>query len=308
VPPDPFEGLSAFLAVAERKSFTRAAADLGVSAQAVSQTIRTLERRLGLLLFQRTTRRVGLTEAGKTLLQSLRPAANQIVDAVDALQALRDKPGGQLRLSISRVTAQVIIEPIVRRMRETYPDISIDLHIDNAPPDLTARGFDAGIAIADWVEADMVRVPLTPEIVWMVVGSPGYLALRGEPSRPEHLAKHECIRYRLPTTGAVYRWEFVRSGRTFSIDVPGSITVTEGPVTYAFARQGLGLTYAPDFAITDDLAAGRLQRVLEPFSLRTAGLYLYFPARAQSQPKLRAFIDLATSTARALDCSHRCPR
>jgi DNA-binding transcriptional LysR family regulator len=138
VPPDPFEGLSAFLAVAERKSFTRAAADFGVSAQAVSQTIRTLERRLGLLLFQRTTRRVGLTEAGKTLLQSLRPAANQIVDAMDALQALRDKPGGQLRLSISRLTTQMIIEPIVQRMRETYPDISIDLHIDNAPPDLTA--------------------------------------------------------------------------------------------------------------------------------------------------------------------------
>jgi DNA-binding transcriptional LysR family regulator len=299
VPTDPFDGLSAFLAVAERKSFTRAAADLGVSAQAISQTIRTLERRLGVLIFQRTTRRVGLTEAGLTLLQGLKPAANQIFDAVDRLQSLRSKPGGQLRLNISRLAAQLVFEPVVCRMREAYPEISLDLHISNAPADLTATGFDAGIAIGEWVEADMVRVPLTPEILWTVVGSPAYLALHGEPSRPEHLAAHECIRYRLPTTGAVYRWEFVRNGRTFSIEVPGSITSTEGPATYAFARQGLGLTYAPDLAIADDLAAGRLKRVLDPFLRRTPGLYLYFPARAQSQPKLRAFIDLATATMRA---------
>lgn len=297
--PDPFEGLATFLAVAERKSFTAAAADLGVSAQAVSQTIRALENRLGVLLFQRTTRRVGLTEAGLALVDRLKPAAAEIHDAVDALNRLRDRPAGQLRLSVSRLAVQLVIEPVVRQMRDAYPDISLDIWVENAPADLAARGFDAGIAIGESVALDMIGVPLTPDIVWSVVGAPSYLAARGRPNRPEELTRHECIRFRLPTTGAVYRWEFVRDGRAFAVDVPGAIIANEGPLLYSLARQGLGLAYAPDLAIKADLEAGRLEQLLEPNLPRTPGLYLYFPARAQTQPKLRAFIDLAVATLRS---------
>jgi DNA-binding transcriptional LysR family regulator len=292
---DPFEGLEIFLTVARRGSFTGAAADLGVSVQAVSQAIRGLEQRLGVLLFQRTTRRVALTEAGSTLHSRLKPAAREILDAIAGLDRLRDQPAGQLRLSVSHLAVQFVIEPIARRLRETYPDISIDIHIDDAPGDLAAAGFDAGIAIGEFVALDMIAVRLTSDIIWSVVGSPDYLSRRGRPETLEDLRQHECIRFRLPTTGAVYRWEFRRDGRSLSIDAPGAITTTSGPLNCTLASQGLGLTYAPSLAIESDLASGRLERVLESYLPQTPGLYLYFPARAQNQPKLRAFIDLATT-------------
>jgi DNA-binding transcriptional LysR family regulator len=297
---DPFEGLGTFLAVAERGSFTGAAGDLGVSVQAVSQAISGLERRLGILLFQRTTRRVRLTEAGSLLLERTKPAANEVREAIETLNHLRDRPSGQLRISVSHLAVQLILEPVIRQLRQSYPDISLDIRINDVPGDLAAGGFDAGIAIGEFVALDMISVKLTPDIAWSVVGASGYLAERGRPDKPEDLLRHECIRFRLAKTDAIYRWEFIRGQRQFSIDVPGAITTSNGPLNYTLARQGLGLTYAPDLAISEDLASGRLESVLEPYLPRTPGLHLYFPSRTQSQPKLRAFIDLVKAGAISL--------
>jgi DNA-binding transcriptional LysR family regulator len=295
---DPFEGLATFLVVAERASFTRAAADLGLSVQAVSQTIRGLEGRLGVLLFQRTTRRVGLTEAGSALHRRLKPVVSEVHEAIEALDRLRHRPAGHLRLNVSHLAVQLVVEPVTPLMRQAYPDISLDIRIDDSPGDPAAGGFDAGISIGEFVALDMIGIPLTPDIIWSVVGSPSYFAERGRPDKPEDLMRHECIRFRLPKTGAVYRWEFAREGREFSVDVRGSITTPDGPLNCAFARKGLGLTYAPDLAVTEDLRLGRLENVLQPYMPRSPGLFLYFPSRAQDQPKLRAFIDLAKTALR----------
>ncbi|MGK9168682.1 LysR family transcriptional regulator [Inquilinus limosus] len=293
--PDPFTGLSAFLAVAEAGGFTGAAARLGVSPAAVSQAVKALEARLGALLFVRTTRRVGLTEAGAALLARVGPAATEIVSAIEEVGAMGSVPAGLLRLTVPRMAVPLIVEPVVAALRRSHPRIAIEVAVEDATVDLAARGYDAGIRIGEYVELDMVAVRLTRDIAWSVVGSPAYLDARGRPERPEDLTRHEAIRYRFPTSGAIYRWEFERDGRALTVDPPGSIIVNDGGLLSSFARAGLGLTYLPDIAVEADLAAGLLHKVLEPFLPRTPGLFLYFPRRAQDQPKLRAFIDVARS-------------
>jgi len=295
---DPFNGLREFLAVAESSSFTAASATLGVTPNAVSQTIRALEARLGLQLFVRTTRRVALTEAGSAFLSRVRPAASEIADAYELLGDFRDRPMGNLKLTVPRMAIPLVLTPLLPRFRQAYPDVSVEISIDDAAVDITERGFDAGIRIGEAVERDMIAVRLTPDITWAVVGAPSYFVKRGRPQTPEELTRHEAIRYRYPASGTIYRWEFEREGRDFSVDVPGGLTVNDFQMLVEMAQAGTGLAYLPDLSVRDAVASGRLERVLEAYLPRSPGLFIYFPAKAQTQPKLRALLDLTAKVAR----------
>ncbi|MBD9495537.1 MULTISPECIES: LysR family transcriptional regulator [unclassified Ensifer] len=295
---DPFSGLREFLAVAEAKSFTAAAATLGVTPNAVSQTIRALEARLGLQLFVRTTRRVALTEAGLAFLKRVRPAATEIADAYELLGDFRDRPMGNLRLTVPRMAIPLVLTPLLPRFRQAYPDVSVEVSIDDAAVDITEHGFDAGMRIGEAVERDMIAVRLTPDITWAVVGSPSYFVKHGRPSTPEDVTRHEAVRYRYPGSGTIYRWEFEREGRDVSVDAPGALTVNDFQMLMEMAEAGTGLAYLPDLSVRDAVASGRLERVLEAYLPTSPGLFIYFPAKAQTQPKLRAFLDLAAKVMR----------
>lgn len=297
--PNPFDGLDAFLAVAERQSFTVAATELGVSASAVSQTIRALEQRLGLALLERTTRRVGLTEAGAALLARLRPAAAEIIEAIGGLGAYREQPVGLLRLAVPRIALPLVIAPLLPGFRRAYPAIAVEIAVEEETADLAESGFDAGIRVGEAVERDMVAVRMTPDIAWSVVGAPAYFAARGRPQAPAELTQHECIRYRDSGSKAIRRWEFIRDGRAFSVALPGTLTVNHVELALMLARQGMGLVYAAEQVVADDLAARTLEPVLTSQLPATPGLFLYYPARSEGQPKLRAFIDLALRSAKA---------
>ncbi|MBD9648024.1 LysR family transcriptional regulator [Ensifer sp. ENS09] len=295
---DPFNGLREFLAVAEASSFTAAAATLGVTPNAVSQAIRALETRLGLQLFVRTTRRVALTEAGLAFLKRVRPAAVEIADAYELLGDFRDRPMGNLRLTVPRMAIPLVLTPLLPRFRQAYPDVSVEVSIDDAAVDITEHGFDAGMRIGEAVERDMIAVRLTPDITWAVVGSPSYFVKHGRPSTPEELTRHEAIRYRYPGSGTIYRWEFERDGRDVSVDAPGALTVNDFQMLMDMAEAGTGLAYLPDLSVRDAVTSGRLERVLEAYLPTSQGLFIYFPAKAQTQPKLRAFLDLAAKVMR----------
>ncbi|MFK0273756.1 LysR substrate-binding domain-containing protein [Ensifer sp. NPDC090286] len=295
---DPFNGLREFLAVAEASSFTAAAATLGVTPNAVSQTIRALEARLGLQLFVRTTRRVALTEAGLAFLKRVRPAAAEIADAYELLGDFRDRPMGNLRLTVPRMAIPLALTPLLPRFRQAYPDVSVEVSIDDAAVDITEHGFDAGMRIGEAVERDMIAVRLTPDITWAVVGSPSYFVKHGRPATLEELTRHEAIRYRYPGSGTIYRWEFERDGRNVSVDAPGALTVNDFQMLIEMAEAGTGLAYLPDLSVRDAVTSGRLERVLEAYLPTSPGLFIYFPAKAQTQPKLRAFLDLAAKVTR----------
>ncbi|XXY47632.1 LysR family transcriptional regulator [Sorangium sp. So ce269] len=291
---DALDGLTTFLAVGRCKSFTAAAAALGVTPTAVSQKIKLLERRYGVVLFQRTTRRVALTEPGASLFQRLQPAIADVEGALAALGDYRGRPSGNLRITAPRMSGG-LLAPLVAQMREAYPELSIEVSLDDAFVDLVAAGFDAGIRLGDAVEKDMVRVPITSRSSWSIVGSPAYLEKAGRPRAPEDLVHHRAIRQRLIASGTVYRWELERRGKTITVDVPGGIVVDDIALMVALACAGSGLAYVPDQAIERDLSEGRLERVLEAFITEGPGFYLYFPARTQEQPKLRALIESVTS-------------
>ncbi|MGF6285574.1 DNA-binding transcriptional LysR family regulator [Pseudomonas silensiensis] len=291
---DPFDGLTEFLAVAEHKSFTLAATRLAVTPTAVSHAIKLLERRTGVLLFQRTTRRVALTEAGASLFARLRPAASEIDEALAVLSGFRDQPMGTLRLTAPRLSGALLMEPLIPLFLEAYPQVTLDISLDDATVDLMAGGFDAGIRLGESIEKDMIAVRLTPDLQWSVVGSPAYFAKAGKPVVPEDLTRHQCIGFRFSTSGSAHRWEFRREDRDFTVGVEGGVIVNDRRLLVAAALSGSGLAYACDLEIADELADGRLERVLQPFVPLSSALYLYFPSRTQTQPKLRAFIDLAT--------------
>ncbi|MDC3981574.1 LysR family transcriptional regulator [Polyangium jinanense] len=292
---DTFDGLSAFLAVANHKSFTAAAAGMGVSPTAMSQKIKLLEQRLGVVLFQRTTRRVALTEAGANLFARLKPAISEVEDAIAALGDFRGRPSGRLRITAPRTSGGVVLPPLVTRMGELYPELSLEISLDDAFVDIVEAGFDAGIRLGNAVEKDMVRVPMTKQSAWSVVAAPSYIARAGRPRKPEDLLRHQGIRQRMITTGVVYRWEFERQGKPMTVDVPGNVVVNDIGLMVALALEGAGLAYVPDESIDDAVAEGRLERVLEPFVTPGPGLCLYFPARMQEQPKLKALVEIVKS-------------
>lgn len=295
-----FDGLSVVLAVERHRSFTQAARALGVSAAAVSQSVRALERRLGLPLFQRTSRRVALTEAGRAFCERVRPAAEQVADAHEHLNGFRRRPVGHLRLTAPRIAFGPVLQPLLSRFRSEFPDISVEVSLDDAAVGLE-RGFDAGIRFGASVDEDMVGIRLTPDVRWCVFGAPSYFARRGRPRTLEDLRTHECLIFRFPTSRALNRWELMRGRRVVAVEVPGRLVVDDSQSLIAMAVQGMGLTYAADLIAQPEVAAGRLEPALERHGRRTPGLYLYFPRRMQSQTKLRAFIDLAQAQLRQGD-------
>jgi DNA-binding transcriptional LysR family regulator len=267
---------------------------MAVLATAVSHAIKLLERRTGVLLFQRTTRRVALTEAGASLFARLRPAASEIDEALAMLGGFRDQPMGTLRITAPRLSGALLIEPLIPLFRQAYPQVSLDISLDDATVDLMTGGFDAGIRLGESIEKDMIAVRLTSDLQWSVVGSPAYFAKAGKPLSPEDLTGHECIGFRFSTSGSAHRWEFRRNERDFTVGVEGGLTVNDRRLLVSAARNGQGLAYACDLEIIDELTTGQLERVLQPFVPLSTALYLYFPSRTQTQLKLRAFIDLAT--------------
>jgi DNA-binding transcriptional LysR family regulator len=297
---DQFSGLAEFLAVARHASFRAAGAELGVTPSAISQAIRSLEARVGLPLFQRTTRKVALTDAGAALRVQLSPAAQSIAEAMEGAAASRSRPAGNLRLSVPRIALGLVVWDLVPAFRAVYPDITVDLDVNDASVDLTVQQFDAGIRMGEYVERDMVAVRLTPDFRSVVVGSPGYFSTRGRPSSPKELTSHECIRYRFPTARSVYRWEFVKGKRTYSVEPPGGVTVNDHLSMIELACRGGGLAYTLDLVARGALVSGLLEEVLTRHLPAASGLFLYFPARTQAQPKLRAFIDFANARMRNL--------
>jgi|SRR5579864_6923465 len=295
---DLFTGLAEFLAVARHANFRAAGADLGVTPSAVSQAVRTLELKIGVPLFQRTTRKVALTEAGARFLSQVSPAAANIGEAIQITSSFRKRPAGQLRLSVPRIALDLILLRVLPRFRETYPDVAIEIDLRDESVDVIEQQFDAGIRIGDHVARDMVAVKLTDDFRWVVVGAPTYFVKHGRPRIPQDLTRHECIRYKFPTAKTVYRWEFSKGGRDFSVVPPGGITVNDHLSTIAFATNGLGLAYTSDIVAAEELKSGRLEEVLRPYLPTKPGLFLYYPGRNSLQPKLRAFIDIATAALR----------
>jgi DNA-binding transcriptional LysR family regulator len=286
---DLFPAIAAFARVAHHASFTRAAAELGVSPSALSQSMRALESRIGMRLLERTTRRVGLTEIGRRFLDETQPALAALAGAADRMNDLRDKPSGLLRLNLSRTAADIVVLPHLTDFLEACPDITVELHCDNALLDLVAGGFDAGIRVRDNLANDVVAVPLGGPHRVAAVASPRYLRGRGAPKTPADLAGHRCINVRLP--GGLYRWEFAAEGRLTSVDVTGPIVTNDGDIVLAAARAGAGIALAFETLVADDIASGRLVALLEPWWPRYDGFCLYHPSRLHVPRKLRAFID-----------------
>lgn len=289
---DAFVGITEFLAVARHGSFRKAAHELEVSPGAMSQAIQALEARLKVPLFSRTTRSVALTEAGERLLARVEPAAGIILDSLDDVAQLRATPTGTLRLLVQRFAAAHVIEPILPAFRRRYPDVRIEVTVTDENIDLVGGGHDAGLRIGEYIDRDMVAVRVSKPFNWQVYGAPAYFAVHGHPARPEDLARHECIRYRRPDIGDVYRWEFERDGQSLAIDPPGHILVNDAGLARRLAVEGLGLTYGASINVEGAVAAGLLVPTLETFTPAQESIFIYFPRTSRNQLKLRAFVDM----------------
>ena len=288
---DQLDGLVAFRAVAQTRSFTTAAAQLEVSPQAVSQGVKALEARLSVRLFNRTTRSVALTEAGELLWARVGPALDDVMEATESVRELAEKPTGLLRISLPRLAFATLLQPQLARFHEQYPGIALELCFDDAFVDIVARGLDAGIRLDDSIAHDMVSVPLSAQEAIAIVASPAYLKRRGTPKTIADLAQHDCIRFRFSSTDVIFRWELLNEGRTVEVEVRGPITVNDPAAMVGCALEGLGLAYVLHRTAQDHLASGKLKRVLIPVSPTLPGLHLYFPSRRQLPMKLRCFVD-----------------
>ncbi|MFZ5895105.1 MAG: LysR substrate-binding domain-containing protein [Myxococcota bacterium] len=286
-------GVTAFVAVAEQRSFSGAARTLGVTASALSQSVRALEERVGVPLFARSTRSVNLTEAGQRLFERLRPALRETEAALEEARASLDVAQGTLRLTAGRLTVPLVIEPVLPALLREHPKLSVELSIDDRFVDIVELGFDAGVRLNEAIQPDFTVVRLTPPFRLLVAGAPSYFAKRPRPHSPSELVAHECINYRMGSTGAFYAWEFERRGREFSVAVNGRFSCNDGLTMLNAAVSGLGLVYIHEQAIRPLVQRGELEVVLADYAVSVPGFFLYFPRRAGVQPKLRAFIDVA---------------
>ena len=283
--------LEAAVAVAQRRSFRAAAVELGLSSTALSQTVAELEARLGVRLFNRTTRSVSPTPAGEQFVAQVAPALSAIRDAADAVNQHRATPAGMLRLNTSTGAARRILRPIVFEYLNRYPEMSVEITTEAKLIDIVREGFDAGFRLAEQLPADMIAVPLGRDERLVVVGSPGYLSGRPLPTAPPDLAAHDCIRMRL-SSGTVYRWEFEKGGEELLVDVSGRLTLDDSALIREAALAGYGLAYMSEWDVADDLRDGRLLQLLADWTPPFPGVCLYYPGRRHVPAGLRAFIDL----------------
>src|SRR5262252_7132822 len=284
------DGVEAFLSVAQHRSFRRAAAELGVTPSAISQAVRALEARVGATLFIRTTRSVGLTEAGERFLSRAKPAFEELVAASDVARELGQRPAGLLRLSVPRAVVPILLEPLIASFCQAYPAVEVEIAASEELVDLAAEGFDAGIRLGQFIAADMVAVRLTKPFRFIIVGSPAYLARHGRPERPDDLRQHACLRLRR-SNGALALWSLNDNGRAIEIAVSGPLIANDFPTMLGAAVEGVGLAQVPEPIAAGAVTAGKLVRVLEKFAPTTPGVFLYYPGHRQIMPKLRAFID-----------------
>ncbi|HAS1784226.1 LysR family transcriptional regulator [Enterobacter hormaechei] len=273
--------LLSFMVVARERSFTRAAAQLGVSQSALSHAMRNLEARLEVRLLTRTTRSVAPTEAGEQLFMRLSPHLLEIEQELTALRDTRDKPAGNIRLTAGEHAMSAVLWPVLKPFLAQYPDISIEVTVDDGLTDIVDGRFDAGVRLGDQVAKDMIAVRIAPDMRMAVVGSADYLQRFGVPETPEQLEHHRCINMRLPTRGGLYAWEFERDGRELRVRVDGQLILNGLPQRIDAAENGLGLAYVPEDAVLDALAKGRLVRVLEAWCPAFTGYHLYYPSRRQ---------------------------
>jgi DNA-binding transcriptional LysR family regulator len=284
------DGVEAFLSVAQHRSFRRAAAELGVTPSAISQAVRALEARVGAALFMRTTRSVGLTEAGERFLLRAKPAFEELVAASETARDLGRRPTGLLRLSVPRAVVPLVLEPVIASFCEAYPEIELEIAASAEMVDLVTGGFDAGIRLGQFIAPDMIVVRLTPPFPFVVVGSPDYLRRRKPPERIDDLRQHACLRMRR-SNGSIAPWSFVDGNKAIEATVSGPLVAHDYPTLLGAAIQGLGLAQVPGPLAKAAIAEGRLHALLTPFAVTTPGVFLYHPGRRQVLPKLRAFIE-----------------
>ncbi len=285
------DDLRALVAVGRERSFTNAAAKLGVSQSALSQTISQLEARLGVRLLTRTTRSVSLTEAGERLVGTAAPRIEEIEAELAAVSELRVKPAGTIRITATEHAADAILLPKITKLLREYPDIKIEIVIDYGLTDIVAQRLDAGVRSGEQVASGMIAVRIAPDMRMAVVGSPAYFKNRSEPKKPQDLIGHNCINLRLPTHGGLYAWEFEKGGRELKVRVEGQLIFNSTVQMLNAALAGLGLVYAPEGMVQPYLARGRLKRVLEDWCLPYPGYHLWYPSRRQSSAAFALLVD-----------------
>jgi DNA-binding transcriptional LysR family regulator len=283
--------LLAFIAVAQDRSFTKAAAKLGVSQSALSHTIRGLEARLGLRLLTRTTRSVSPTEAGERLLSTVGHRFEEIDAELEALSELRDKPAGTIRITSTQYAADAILLPKIAKFLPQYPEVNVEIAMDAGLTDIVAERYDAGVRAGEQVAKDMIAVRVGPDIRMAVVGAPSYFATRPPPEKPQDLTEHNCINLRLPTYGGLYAWEFEKSGRELRVRVDGQLILNGTPQMLNAALAGLGVAYVPEELVQSHVAQGHLKRVLENWCEPFTGYHLYYPSRRQPSAAFTLLLD-----------------
>ncbi len=291
MPRENYNDLLAFLTVARTRSFTRAAAQLGVSPSALSHTMRGLEARLGLRLLSRTTRNVAPTEAGERLFRELSPNFEDIDAALASLSELRDKPGGTLRITTGEHAATSVLWPALRKLLPEYPDIRVEVITDASLVDIVAERFDAGIRLGEQVAKDMVAVPIGPPLRMAVVGSPSYIASRPRVRTPRDLTGHDCINIRFLTHGGLYAWEFEKDGHALNVRVEGRLAFNNTHQIHQASLDGFGLAYLPENMVLADIKAGRLKRLLADWCPPFPGYHLYYPSRRQHSPAFSLLVE-----------------
>jgi DNA-binding transcriptional LysR family regulator len=286
-----YNALAAFAVVAKERSFTRAAAVLGVSQSALSQTVKTLEEQLGLRLLARTTRSVSPTAAGERLLRTVAPRLEEIGHELAAMSEMRDKPAGSIRITAGEHAAMTALQPSLARFLPNYPDITVEIIVDYGLTDIVAEGFDAGVRLGEQIAKDMIAVPIGAEMRMAVVGSPFYFKNHPAPKTPQDLTTHNCINMRMPTYGGLFPWEFEKRGREIKVRVEGQLVFNNIGLRVESALNGLGLAYLPEDQVLHHVAAGRLIRVLDDWCDPFPGYHLYYPSRRHASPAFRVLID-----------------
>jgi DNA-binding transcriptional LysR family regulator len=283
--------LHAFLTVAQRHSFSKAARDLGVSPSAVSQAVRQLEQRVGQPLLRRTTRSVAPTAAGRRLFERAAPAIGDALAALASVGREPDEVRGSIRLTVPSIALPFLLEPILTPFALRHPEVEVNLIVENEKRDVVADGFDGGVRLGEFLERDMVALPISAPSRWVVAASPRYLGRRGTPVHPRDLAAHDCIGYQSPNTGGVYAWELERGKKTWKLPVRGPISANDERVQLAMAVAGVGLVYAMETLVAPLVAKRRLRLVLEDYAATGPGFYLYYPSRTQASLAFRALLE-----------------